>query len=41
MELCVQAMSVSASFLQGKDEANYAAWKKTEKEDCERAGLPR
>lgn len=41
MELCVQAKLVTASFLQGQDETNYAVWKKTENADCDRAGLPR
>jgi hypothetical protein len=39
MDICVQAMSVSAAFLQAKDDASYAKWKRIEKADCGRAGL--
>ena len=41
MDICVAAGTVSAAFLQAKDEANYAAWKKTEEADCVAAGLPK
>ena len=40
MDICVQAMSVSAAYLQAKDDTSYARWKRIEKADCERAGLP-
>lgn len=40
-DICVQAMLVSASYLQAKDESNYQRWKQTEGADCERAGVPR
>jgi len=41
MDACVQAGIVAAAFLQSKDEANYAKWKATEKDDCKLAGLSR
>lgn len=41
MQVCVQAGMVSAAYLQAKDEANYTAWKDTEKADCAAAGLAR
>lgn len=41
MQICVQAGFVSAAYLQAKDEANYRTWKRTESEDCERAGITR
>jgi hypothetical protein len=41
MDACVQAGMVSAAFLQAKDEASYAKWKATEKEDCKLAGIDR
>lgn len=41
MDACVAAGMVSASYLQANDEANYAAAKKTEADDCAKAGLPR
>lgn len=41
MDACVQAGMVSAAFLQAKDEANYAKWKATEKDDCKVAGISR
>lgn len=41
MQTCVQAGMVSAAFLQAKDEANYKIWQATEKQDCEKAGVPR
>lgn len=40
IQICVQAGLVSAAFLQAKDEANYQAWKATEKNACTRAGMP-
>lgn len=39
MQICVQAGIVGAAYLQAKDEVNYQAWKKTEAQDCKRAGL--
>ncbi len=38
-DICLQASIVSASFLQAKDEASYAKWKRTEILDCGRAGM--
>ncbi|MEN9911688.1 MAG: hypothetical protein RI956_132 [Pseudomonadota bacterium] len=40
MEICVQAMSVSAAYLQAKDEENYKKWKQIEKADCKKSGMP-
>ena len=40
MQICVQAGLVSAAYLQAKDEQNYQTWKRTEAEDCKRAGVP-
>lgn len=40
MQICVQAGLVSAAYLQAKDEQNYQTWKRTETEDCKRAGIP-
>jgi len=37
---CAQAMSVTAAYLQAKNESQYGAWKLTEKKDCKAAGLP-
>lgn len=39
IQICVQAGFVSAAFLQAEDEANYQLWKRTESEDCKRAGI--
>jgi len=39
IQICVQAGMVSASYLQANDEYNYGIWKKTEKEDCAKAGI--
>ena len=39
IQICVQAMSVSAAHLQAKDEPNYIKWKAIEKRDCEEAGM--
>jgi hypothetical protein len=41
IQICVQAGFVSAAWLQAKNEAQYGAWKATEKADCARAGMPR
>lgn len=40
VDACVQAGMVSAAYLQAKNEAQYAAWKATEKADCKLAGVP-
>ena len=40
IQVCVQAGLVSAAYLQAKDKPNYQQWKKTESEDCRRAGVP-
>lgn len=40
MQICVQAMQVSAAYLQAKDEESYKKWKATEKADCAAAGMP-
>lgn len=40
MQICVQAVMVSAAYLQGKDEASYGKWKTIEKHDCKQAGMP-
>lgn len=40
MDVCVAAGLVSAAHLQAKDEANYAAAKAREKQDCAKAGMP-
>lgn len=34
------ASMVCASYLQAKDEENYAKWKKIEKEEAKQAGMP-
>lgn len=39
IQICVQAGMVGAAYLQAKDEANYQLWKKTEEQDCKRAGI--
>ncbi len=39
IQICVQAGLVSAAYLQAKDENNYQQWKRTESEDCRRAGV--
>jgi hypothetical protein len=41
IERCAHAGMVTAALLQAKDEERYAHWKKTEAEDCARAGVPR
>lgn len=40
IDVCAHAGMVAAAFLQAKDEANYAQWKKTETTDCTKAGAP-
>ncbi len=40
MQTCVQAMQVSAAYLQAQNEASYQNWKFIEKVDCRDAGLP-
>lgn len=40
MDICVHAGLVSAAYLQAKDDVNYQKWKKIEKADCRKAGLP-
>jgi len=40
-DVCVQAGIVAAAYLQAKDEAGYQQWKRTEQEDCRRAGIGR
>lgn len=41
MDQCVQAGMVAAAYLQSEDERAYDRWKKTEREDCAAAGVPR
>lgn len=41
IQICVQAGLVSAAYLQEKNEASYNEWKAVEKEDCQKAGIPR
>jgi hypothetical protein len=41
IQTCVQAMGVSAAWLQAKNEARYQAAKATESADCAHAGMPR
>ena len=40
IDVCVHTGMVAAAFLQAKDDAGYAQWKKTEREDCAKAGMP-
>jgi hypothetical protein len=40
IDVCVQAGMVSAAYLQAKDEPHYRQWKKTEDDDCKKAGMP-
>jgi predicted component of type VI protein secretion system len=40
MQTCVQAMGVSAAYLQAKNEPKYNEWKAIEKADCKAAGMP-
>ena len=39
VDICVQAGMVSASYLQAKDDTNYAKWKQLEAADCSAAGI--
>lgn len=39
IQICVQAMLVSAAYLQAKDESNYGNWKTIERLDCRRSGI--
>ncbi len=39
-QVCVQAMGVSAAYLQAKDDSNYNKWKDIEKSNCHTAGMP-
>lgn len=39
MQICVKAGEVSAAYLQAQNELSHKQWKKTEDEDCKRAGL--
>lgn len=41
IDTCVHAGVAAAAFLQAKDEASYAEWKKTESADCAKAGIAR
>lgn len=41
LDVCVHAGMVSAAYLQAKDDAHYATWKKIETGDCDAAGMPR
>ena len=40
MDTCIHAMTVSAAYLQAKDEVNYQTWGKIQKSDCVKAGMP-
>jgi len=40
MDAYVAAATVSAAYLQAKDEENYKKWKAIEKEEAKRAGMP-
>lgn len=40
IDVCVQAMGVSAAYLQANDESNYASWKDVERQACRAAGMP-
>lgn len=40
IEVCVHAGMVAAAFLQAKNEEQYIVWKKTQKADCAKAGMP-
>lgn len=41
IQICVQAGFVSAAYLQAQREPDYQKWKKTESDDCQRAGIPK
>jgi hypothetical protein len=40
IDACTTAGLVTAAYQRAKDEAGYAAWKKTESADCGALGLP-
>jgi predicted Zn finger-like uncharacterized protein len=40
MQICVQAGFVSAAYLQAQNEPDYRRWKRTQSDDCQRAGIP-
>jgi len=40
-DVCVEAGSVTAAYLQAQDGANYQQWKQKEKTDCANAGIER
>lgn len=40
IQICVQAMQVSAAYLQAQNESSYRNWKDIEKIDCRQAGMP-
>ena len=40
-DVCVQAGLVAAAFLQAQDQEQYRVWKKTETEECAKAGMPK
>lgn len=39
IEICVQAQTVAAGYLQAQDQPNYLKWKEIQKRDCDKAGL--
>ena len=39
MDVCVQAGSVTAAYLQAQDEVKYQQWKQKERADCAKAGM--
>lgn len=41
MDMCVHAGMVKAAMLQAKNNTGYNEWDTIEKEDCDRAGVPR
>jgi len=40
IDVCTQAMMVSAAFLQAQDEKGFAKWKDVERQTCKDAGMP-
>ncbi len=40
IQICVQAMQVSAAYLQAQNESSYQNWKDIEKTVCRQAGMP-
>jgi hypothetical protein len=40
IDRCVHAGLVAAAYIQAKDEENYRVWKRTERTDCDAAGVP-